>query len=84
MPESPRYQAQVQGRAARAASQLADFTSGKVGGDGSGVVRQEMGLRAFLTNRRYLIMLAGTAYTLGSCSTTPITGTRSLPRRSSA
>ncbi len=63
MPESPRYQAQVQGQAARAASQLADFTSGKVGGDGSGVVHQEMGLRAFLTNRRYLILLAGTAGT---------------------
>jgi PHS family inorganic phosphate transporter-like MFS transporter len=43
MPESPRYQAQVQRRAAAA--------------------RPELGLRMFLTNRRYLIMLAGTAGT---------------------
>ena len=63
MPESPRYQVQVQGQAERAASQLADFTSGQVSGAGSGGARQEMGLRAFLTNRRYLILLAGTAGT---------------------
>ena len=63
MPESPRYRAQVQGRAADAASQLADFTGGKVSGNGSGAPQQTMGLRAFLTNRRYLIMLAGTAGT---------------------
>ena len=63
MPESPRYQVQVQGQAERAASQVADFTSGQVSGSGSGGARQEMGLRAFLTNRRYLIMLAGTAGT---------------------
>ena len=64
MPESPRYQVQVQGQAERAASQLADFTSGQVSGRaGSGGARQDMGLRAFLTNRRYLIMLAGTAGT---------------------
>ncbi len=61
MPESPRYRAQVQGRAADAASQLADFTGGKVSGHGPGAPGQTMGLRAFLTNRRYLIMLAGTA-----------------------
>ncbi len=63
MPESPRYRAQVQGRVAEAASQIADFTSGQVNGNGSGAPRQNMGLRAFLTNRRYLIMLAGTAGT---------------------
>jgi MFS family permease len=63
MPESPRYQAQVQGRTAEAASQLADFTSGQVTGNGSGAPSQNLGLRAFLTNRRYLIMLAGTAGT---------------------
>jgi len=40
MPESPRYQIQVQGRAQR-----------------------RMGLRAFLTDRRWLILLAGTAGT---------------------
>jgi len=63
MPESPRYQVQVQGQAERATSQLAYFTSGQVSGAGSGGARQEMGLRAFLTNRRYLILLAGTAGT---------------------
>jgi MFS transporter, PHS family, inorganic phosphate transporter len=61
MPESPRYQAQVQGRAEQAASRMSDFTGGQVSGNGSGPVRQEMGLRAFLTNRRWLITLAGTA-----------------------
>jgi MFS transporter, PHS family, inorganic phosphate transporter len=40
MPESPRYQIQVRGKA-----------------------KQQMGLRAFLTDRRWLIMLAGTAGT---------------------
>ena len=63
MPESPRYRAQVQGRAAEAATQIADFTRGQVNGNGSGAPGQNLGLRAFLTNRRYLIMLAGTAGT---------------------
>jgi PHS family inorganic phosphate transporter-like MFS transporter len=70
MPESPRYQAQVQGRAEQAASRMSEFTggqvsgngsSGQVNGNGSGAVQQEMGLRAFLTDRRWLITLAGTA-----------------------
>jgi MFS family permease len=63
MPESPRYQVQVQGRTARAATEIADFTSGQVTGAGSSGPRQEIGLRAFLTDRRYLILLAGTAGT---------------------
>ena len=63
MPESPRYQVQVQGRAEQAASQIADFTGGRVSGDGTAGPRQELGLRAFLTDRRWLIMLAGTAGT---------------------
>jgi MFS transporter, PHS family, inorganic phosphate transporter len=63
MPESPRYQIQVQGQAAQAAARMSDFTGGQVSGDGSGGVRHEMGLRAFLTSRRWLIMLAGTAGT---------------------
>ena len=63
MPESPRYRAQVQGRAAEAATQIAGFTRGQVTGNGSGSPGQNLGLRAFLTNRRYLIMLAGTAGT---------------------
>jgi MFS transporter, PHS family, inorganic phosphate transporter len=63
MPESPRYQVQVQGQTARAATEIAEFTSGQVGGDASGGPRQEIGLRTFLTNRQYLILLAGTAGT---------------------
>jgi len=63
MPESPRYQIQVQGKAEQAAAQMSHFTDGQVNGDGSGRLRHELGLRAFLTNRRWLIMLAGTAGT---------------------
>jgi hypothetical protein len=61
MPESPRYQVQVQGRADQAASRISDFTAGQVSGNGSATVRHELGLRAFLTDRRWLITLAGTA-----------------------
>ncbi len=69
MPESPRYLVQVQGRADEAASQISSFTDGQVTGDRSSrfpnqaTPRQQMGLRAFLTSRRWLIMLAGTAGT---------------------
>ena len=64
MPESPRYQLQVQGQAEQAAAQISDFTGGQVNGNGSGGrQQQQMGLRAFLTDRRWLIMLAGTAGT---------------------
>src|SRR5882757_1997953 len=52
MPESPRYQAQVQGRAEQAASGIPGLAGGPVNGNGSGDVRHQMGLRAFLTNRR--------------------------------
>ena len=61
MPESPRYQVQVQGRAEQAASRISDFTAGQVSGNGSAAARHELGLRAFLTNRRWLVTLAGTA-----------------------
>jgi hypothetical protein len=63
MPESPRYQVQVQGKAERAAAQMTDFTGGQVNGNGAHGLRHQMGLRVFLTNRRWLIMLAGTAGT---------------------
>ena len=81
MPESPRYQVHVQGKAEQAAARMSDFTGGQVSGNGaggqvsgngaggqvsgngSGGLLHEMGLRAFLTNRRWLIMLAGTAGT---------------------
>jgi MFS family permease len=63
IPESPRYQVHVQGRAQQAAAQLSKFSGGLVTGNGNGAAGQTMGLRAFLTNRRWLIMLAGTAGT---------------------
>jgi MFS transporter, PHS family, inorganic phosphate transporter len=58
MPESPRYQARVR-RPARGASRR-----GRPVPDGAASAMQPaLGLRAFLTNRRYLVMLAGTAGT---------------------
>src|SRR6266704_3918236 len=36
MPESPRYQVQVQGNAAQAASQISEFTGGQVSANGTG------------------------------------------------
>jgi len=65
MPESPRYQIQVQGKAEQAASRMSAFTGGQVNGNGNGAgaPRDEMGLRSFLTTRRWLITLAGTAGT---------------------
>jgi MFS family permease len=60
MPESPRYQAHVQGWA-KQASQIGDLTSGPVSGVALGGPSQELGLRAFLTARRWLVTLAGTA-----------------------
>ena len=63
MPESPRFQARVQGEADRAASQLAVFSGGVVSapttGSQEGVRR--IGLGRFLTNRRTLRLLLGTA-----------------------
>jgi MFS transporter, PHS family, inorganic phosphate transporter len=79
MPESPRYQVQVQGKAEQAAAQISVFTdsqvsgnaaahvsgngAGRVSGNGASAPRHELGLRAFLTDRHWLIMLAGTAGT---------------------
>jgi PHS family inorganic phosphate transporter-like MFS transporter len=63
MPESPRYQVQVQGKSEQASAELSAFTGGQVSGDGSRGPRHELGLRAFLTNRHWLVMLAGTAGT---------------------
>src|SRR5690348_12323065 len=63
MPESPRYQVQVQGRAEQAARQLTKFSDGQVSGNGSGALGPDLGLRAFLSSRRWLILLAGTAGT---------------------
>jgi PHS family inorganic phosphate transporter-like MFS transporter len=61
MPESPRYQAQVQGRHGSAVVGLSEFSQGAVNAEPRPAIRHEMGLRAFLTNRRWLVTLAGTA-----------------------
>jgi PHS family inorganic phosphate transporter-like MFS transporter len=63
MPESPRYQAQVQGRAQDAARHVSRLSRGQVDASGPAQRQDAMGLRAFLTNRRYLVWLAGTAGT---------------------
>ncbi|HUY51552.1 MAG TPA: MFS transporter [Streptosporangiaceae bacterium] len=61
MPESPRYQSQVQGRHEAAAADLTRFSDGAVTADPTPALTHQMRLRAFLTNRRWLIILAGTA-----------------------
>ncbi|HLI38729.1 MAG TPA: MFS transporter [Streptosporangiaceae bacterium] len=66
MPESPRYQAQVRGHEDRAAREVLEASAGQVRGaaasDAQGA-RHAMGIRAFLTSKRFLLMLAGTAGT---------------------
>ena len=63
MPESPRYQAQVQGRADKAVAVVpgAAVPGAVAAGVAPAVVEPPAGLRAFLANRRWLVMLAGTA-----------------------
>ena len=63
MPESPRYTAQVQGRAEQAARQLRDVAGNALDVTTEAGRRHGMGLKAFLGNRRYLVILAGTAGT---------------------
>ena len=63
MPESPRFQARVQGEADRAANQLALFSEGVVSAptNGSQDGLRRIGLGQFLTGRRTLRLLLGTA-----------------------
>ncbi len=64
MPESPRFQARVQGRAAQAASQLQVFAEGVIDTrHGSTDSIRRMGLSQFLTNRTMLKLVLGTAGT---------------------
>jgi PHS family inorganic phosphate transporter-like MFS transporter len=60
MPESPRYQALRQERAARAASAGPATTMAQVS-LASDAPAHDLGLRSFLANRRWLVMLIGTA-----------------------
>jgi MFS transporter, PHS family, inorganic phosphate transporter len=62
MPESPRFQARVQGKAERAAAELHTFSEGAI--DSSAVVHDGMrrlGLRQFLADPRMLLLVLGTA-----------------------
>ncbi|HEY8301698.1 MAG TPA: MFS transporter [Jatrophihabitans sp.] len=61
MPESPRYQVQVKGNVTQAAAQVSEFTDGQVSGSAPSAIHHPIGLRAFLTDRRYAVLLAGTA-----------------------
>jgi PHS family inorganic phosphate transporter-like MFS transporter len=61
MPESPRYLARIQNRTAGPADGTAAAAAAKVSAATAGGLAAEGGLRAFLTNRRWLVMLAGTA-----------------------
>jgi len=61
MPESPRYQVQMQGRTTEAENEMSAFSDGVVRGSAEDGARRRIGLLAFLTNRSLLVMLAGTA-----------------------
>jgi MFS transporter, PHS family, inorganic phosphate transporter len=62
MPESPRYQARVKGTSAEVIDQLEQFSDGTI--KASPTLHEQsrpMGLRAFLTNRRMVRLVIGTA-----------------------
>ena len=61
MPESPRYQVQVQGCSAEVDSEISEYSGGAVVASTRATARHQLGLRAFLTNRKFAVMLAGTA-----------------------
>ena len=63
MPESPRFDARVRGRVDAAVRHLADYSGGRVTADGGDAIGGRLGLGAFLSNRRYLMTLVGTAGT---------------------
>ena len=66
MPESPRYLARVKGQGAEAAAAASNFSGGAItaitaGTDGADSKPVRLSLWAFLSNRRYLTILLGTA-----------------------
>ena len=64
MPESPRFQSRVQGRTDQAAAQLQVFAEGAIDAQRpSDEGTRRMGLSQFLTNRRMLKLVLGTAGT---------------------
>ncbi len=63
MPESPRYLAWVKGDGRRAADSVQSFSGGKVVATGLDRVAERISLRRFLSDRRFLVTLLGTAGT---------------------
>jgi MFS family permease len=62
MPESPRYLAQVKGDTQRAAREVSTFSEGVIAGPGAGpTASSRMALKTFLTDRRMLRLVLGTA-----------------------
>uniref|UniRef100_A0A7V3RDJ2 MFS transporter n=1 Tax=Mesoaciditoga lauensis TaxID=1495039 RepID=A0A7V3RDJ2_9BACT len=61
IPESPRYTAQVLGDTKGATQAMDKFMGQKVEIDGSTNVKEHSGLMAFITNKKYMITLFGTA-----------------------
>ncbi len=61
MPESPRYLAWVKGDGHGAAASVRTFSRGKVVATGMTQAAERIGLKAFLSNRRLLVTLLGTA-----------------------
>jgi PHS family inorganic phosphate transporter-like MFS transporter len=64
MPESPRYTAQVEGDEAKAAKDITRYSEGAIVASGSGNSRKNrLSLWQFLSNKKYLLYLLGTAGT---------------------
>jgi PHS family inorganic phosphate transporter-like MFS transporter len=61
MPESPRYQAAARARAIQPPGAMSESAAAEAGAAPHDLSAAETGLRAFLANRRWLVMLAGTA-----------------------
>ncbi|MHB8452406.1 MAG: MFS transporter [Mycobacteriales bacterium] len=61
MPESPRYTARVLGDSAGAWSSIREYSSGVIAAGTAAVGARRISLRAFLTDRRHLLTLLGTA-----------------------
>jgi len=64
MPESPRYTARVEGDEAKAAKDITRYSEGAIVASGSGNSRKiRLSLWQFLSNKKYLLYLLGTAGT---------------------
>jgi MFS family permease len=61
MPESPRFAAQVQGREAEARAAMEKYSQGVVRAAAGAGGPERTSLRTFLTNRRSLLLIVGTA-----------------------